>query len=281
MVPAPPTGLPVARSEARSVRGPGLGDHAPADPGFARGSRVPVVPATVPIRRGAGVGGDVGGPAGLGRARLQPSRSRPLRGGPGDRPRARLPGPLRPTRIGPTAGGRPLHCGGGGIHGVRGPVAAVDTNVRRIVARVAFGTESDGVPVTALREMAERWLDPDAPGYWNQALMDLGREVCRPRPRCAVCPLAPGCAFLRNGAVPRSSARRQPPFEGSFRQLRGRVMRVLRERPGASLRLLASESGEPLERVAAAVVALAREDLVRAGPAALAGRPQGRARLAG
>jgi hypothetical protein len=37
------------------------------------------------------------------------------------------------------------------------------------------------------------WLHRRDPGAWNQALMDLGREVCRPRPRCGACPLRGTC----------------------------------------------------------------------------------------
>ncbi len=161
------------------------------------------------------------------------------------------------------------------------PVAAVDTNVRRIVARVFLGIEPDDAPAAEVRALAEGWLDRGDPGAWNQALMDLGREVCRPRPRCEVCPIRPGCRFRVEGWEPRPAKRRQPPFEGSSRQVRGAVVSRLRRREDATLAGLAGETGFPLERVASAVTALASDGLIEAGPAALAGRPRGRARLAG
>jgi A/G-specific adenine glycosylase len=162
-------------------------------------------------------------------------------------------------------------------HGV--PVPALDVNVARVVARFRLGVEAHEESSARVREAAEGWLDRDDPGAWNQALMDLGREVCRPVPRCAACPLALGCAFRRSGRRPTRTPRKQPRFDGSFRQVRGRVLEVLRSRGSVTLGALAAEVGD--ERLAAAVEALAAEGLVDAGPAALAGRPGGRVGLGG
>jgi hypothetical protein len=78
-----------------------------------------------------------------------------------------------------------------------------------------------------------------------------------------------------------SAERRQPAFEGSFRQLRGAVVRALIDREGASLADLSRETGVPLERVGEAVSTLAADGLLVAGAAARAGRPGGRVRLPG
>jgi A/G-specific adenine glycosylase len=163
------------------------------------------------------------------------------------------------------------------------PVAAVDTNVRRVVARVHVGREPDELTPRSIRRLAGTWLDRRDPGSWNQALMDLGREVCRPRPRCGACPLAAVCRWPAEGAAVRGPAggRRAEPFEGSSRQVRGAVVRALRRHPSLTLGSLAREVGGPRERVERAVRQLAGEGLVRAGPAALAGRPSGRVRLPG
>lgn len=157
------------------------------------------------------------------------------------------------------------------------PVPALDVNVERVVARCRLGREAHEAGWDRVREAASAWIDRDAPGAWNQAVMDLGREVCRPRPRCGACPLASGCAFRGSGRRPTSAPRRQGRFEGSFRQVRGRVLAVLRERGSASLGALESAIDDP--RVGRAVGALAHDGLVSAGPAALAGRPRGRVRL--
>jgi A/G-specific adenine glycosylase len=145
-------------------------------------------------------------------------------------------------------------------HGVA--VAAVDTNVRRVVARARLGREPADVLPRVLDDEAERWLDRRHPGEWNQALMDLGREVCRPRPRCEACPIARDCRF-RKSVRPRSGGKRsKPPFEGSTRHVRGAIVAVLRRHPSASVERVASESGFPVERIVDALPGLKRDGLV-------------------
>jgi A/G-specific adenine glycosylase len=159
------------------------------------------------------------------------------------------------------------------------PVPALDTNVRRVVARRSLGAEPHEVSPTVLRRTAERWIDPRRPGAWNQAVMDLGREVCRPVPACDRCPVAAGCRYRRAGRTRRSVGRRQAPFQGSFRQLRGAVVRALSTGGASTVGALAAQTGEPVERVTEAVGALASEGLLRAGREALRGSPRGRVRL--
>ncbi len=159
------------------------------------------------------------------------------------------------------------------------PAAAVDANVARVVTRVHLGAEAHEVPPAVRRDLARGWLDREDPGSWNQALMDLGREVCRPRPRCPSCPLAGACRFEASGREPAASGRRQPRFEGSLRQVRGRVIAALRERSSASLGALSRDLGQAPDRIHRAIAGLAADGLVEAGPAALAGRPGGRVRL--
>ncbi len=185
--------------------------------------------------------------------------------------------PRRPAELVRLPGIGPYTAAAVASLGYGAPVPAIDTNVRRVVARFRIGRDDAGAAEVAA---AGRWLDRRDPGAWNQALMDLGREVCRPAPRCHLCPLARTCRFRLVGAGPRRSVRRQAPFEGSFRQVRGAVVRVLRERSGASVGDLAGRVGRPVEVVVRAVERLSAEGLVRAGPAALAGRPSGWVRLA-
>ncbi len=155
------------------------------------------------------------------------------------------------------------------------PIAAVDTNVRKVMARVALGRDAHGVPDATITDAAQRWLATDAPGDWNQAVMDLGRQLCRPVPRCGGCPLARVCRFRSSGTTGPRSGRRQPPFEGSVRQLRGAILRELtiRTRP-ISTGTLADRVGSDFARVRAAVEALRGDGLVEETPA-------GRVRLPG
>ena len=145
-------------------------------------------------------------------------------------------------------------------------LAAIDTNVRRIVARSRFGSEPDEVPPAELAAEAQASCDPADPGGWNQALMDLGREVCRTIPRCDVCPLEGLCVFRAAGRVGRPSSRRQPAFEGSLRQVRGAVLAVLRREEGATVARLVRDSGFADDRVREALDGLTRDGVVEAGP---------------
>ena len=70
------------------------------------------------------------------------------------------------------------------------PVAVVDGNVERVIARV----EGKRVAGEDLWITAESWLDRNRPGDFNQAIMELGATVCLPRaPQCRLCPLREAC----------------------------------------------------------------------------------------
>lgn len=96
------------------------------------------------------------------------------------------------------------------------PVAALDANVERVMARL-FAIDT---PLPAgKREIAEaaRALIPkQRPGDFNQAGMDLGAAVCRARnPRCDACPLMADCAAHRCGiaeTLPRKAKKKPRPM---------------------------------------------------------------------
>ena len=117
-------------------------------------------------------------------------------------------------------------------YGVRVPV--VDTNVRRVLARAVAGQGEAGPPSTR-RDLAAMDailpVEPEAARITNAAVMELGAVVCLPRtPKCDVCPIAAQCAWRQAGYPPYLGPRgaRQPRFEGSDRQARGRMMAELR-----------------------------------------------------
>jgi A/G-specific adenine glycosylase len=143
-------------------------------------------------------------------------------------------------------------------------VAAVDTNVRRVIARVSFGTDPALVEPSRIRSAAESWVDPTAPGDWNEAVMDLGRTTCIREPRCGVCPLARACRYRAASTPPPRSGPTilAPAFEGSSRQLRGAIVRSLTERRAASASELGRAVGRKPADVAAAIAGLERDGLV-------------------
>ena len=143
------------------------------------------------------------------------------------------------------------------------PVVAMDVNVRRVASRVVLGREPqvrDGPQIAAAARVL---LDRRDPATWNQAMMDLGREVCRPTPRCEACPLQPWCRFRGAGRPGRSPiAPKQSPFEGSNRQVRGRIVAVLRERPSAGIAGLARATGIDADRIEVAAAGLVHDGIV-------------------
>ena len=82
------------------------------------------------------------------------------------------------------------------------PLAALDGNVIRVLARV-FAVDADakaGKTRRSLQTLADRLLDADAPGRFNEAVMELGATVCTPRaPACPRCPLRPVCVAFAEG----------------------------------------------------------------------------------
>ena len=71
------------------------------------------------------------------------------------------------------------------------PVACVDGNIRRVMAR---RTADENPGVKAVQSWADASLVADRPGDWNQALMELGATVCKPRRvGCGTCPIESSC----------------------------------------------------------------------------------------
>ena len=80
------------------------------------------------------------------------------------------------------------------------PLAVVDSNVNRIVSRFKGYTVEPLKNKKAIQKYMNSILDTKRPGDFNQAMMDLGRYICKPTsPLCTSCPLAPQCiAFKKN-----------------------------------------------------------------------------------
>ena len=82
------------------------------------------------------------------------------------------------------------------------PHAVVDGNVLRVVSRLTADAADIGSARTRqrFRAVVEGWLDPQAPGVFNQALMELGATICLPKnPRCTECPLRAECLAHQQG----------------------------------------------------------------------------------
>jgi A/G-specific adenine glycosylase len=128
--------------------------------------------------------------------------------------------------------------------------AVLDTNVRRVLARLVTGEPVPGAASSAAsvaeRRLAESLLpaEPAVAARWSVAVMELGALVCTAAsPRCGDCPVARACAWLSAGrpaeaagaagtarAARASGAvrRRTQKYDGTDRQCRGRLLAVLR-----------------------------------------------------
>ena len=148
--------------------------------------------------------------------------------------------------------------------------AVLDTNVRRVLARLVGGQAEAAPAVTvAERRRAEALLpdddpedDPDddpgaeGPGRaarWAVAVMELGALVCTARsPGCPGCPVADRCAWLLAGRPPATGEhprRRAQRFEGTDRQARGRLLAVVRSADApVPVAELAAAWPEPVQR---------------------------------
>ena len=119
-------------------------------------------------------------------------------------------------------------------YGRRCPV--VDTNVRRVVARAVHGRAEAGDAAARDLPDTEALLPPDedAAARTSAALMELGATVCVARgPRCADCPVLDLCAWQHAGRPAWDGpVRKAQRWAGTDRQVRGRLLDVLRDAPG-------------------------------------------------
>jgi A/G-specific adenine glycosylase len=112
------------------------------------------------------------------------------------------------------------------------PIAVVDGNVERVLQRVS-GLRLKG---EELWDMAEKCMDRTRPGDFNQAMMELGATVCRPRaPACLTCPVVELCATrgeLAGAAKPAPQKKREIHYALDLRHEDGRDGKVfLVQRP--------------------------------------------------
>ena len=105
--------------------------------------------------------------------------------------------------------------------------AVVDTNVKRVLHR-AFDVPDDDA---AFERVASELMPDGESRIWNNAIMELGGVACEKTPACdaAGCPWREWCHAYGTGDFTAPDVPTQPDFEGSRRQMRGRVVNVLGE----------------------------------------------------
>ena len=105
--------------------------------------------------------------------------------------------------------------------------AVVDTNVTRVLYRAFAETHNDDDP--DYEAVANALMPAGESRIWNNAIMELGGVACGKNPRCdeAGCPWREWCHAYQTGDFTAPDVPTQPSFEGSRRQFRGRIVRLL------------------------------------------------------
>lgn len=143
-------------------------------------------------------------------------------------------------------------------------VAVLDTNVGRVLAR-AITNRSLGV--VEARLLAQELLGRSDSATFNQSLLDLGAQYCKSSPNCELCPVASHCRWRVEGGIDPASksaavSRPQSRFAGSDRQLRGTVLKELREGPKSKVALFALFDSADPQRGETILEGLVRDGLV-------------------
>jgi A/G-specific adenine glycosylase len=155
-------------------------------------------------------------------------------------------------------------------------IAFLDTNMRRVVHRLIYGSDIPARKATEAEILAAaRALLPEGHGWlWNQALIEFGALQCtQRRPACVVCPLQQLCKAFPAiqsdiaGIPVGLRLKNEGVFPGSNRQFRGRVVEALRRQPRATLAELGPHvktgfEPEDLPWLFGVVSGLARDGLV-------------------
>jgi A/G-specific adenine glycosylase len=151
------------------------------------------------------------------------------------------------------------------------PEVVIDTNVRRVLARVLEGKALPHLTLNrAESDLARAAMPADrgAANTWNVAVMELGALICVARgPRCEECPVADLCAWNVAGRPAYDGpARRGQAWRGTDRQVRGEILRRLREaHTSVSLAQLA-DAGDDRAQVMRCLDSLVADGLLEPRP---------------
>ncbi|WP_181686206.1 A/G-specific adenine glycosylase [Halorhabdus salina] len=111
--------------------------------------------------------------------------------------------------------------------------AVVDTNVKRVLYRAFSIPDEDA----AFEDSAAELMPAGKSRVWNNAIMELGGVACEKTPQCDEegCPWREWCDAYQTGDFTAPDVPTQPSFEGSRRQMRGRVIGALKDGDGFEL----------------------------------------------
>jgi A/G-specific adenine glycosylase len=127
------------------------------------------------------------------------------------------------------------------------PVVFIETNIRRVFIHHFFQEENDVKDAQILPLVAET-LDTSNPRKWYFALMDYGTMLKKQ---------------YQNPNRKSAHYQRQPPFEGSNRQIRGMILRTLTAESPLSQREIEEKLGKNPERIKGTLIQLQKEGFIK------------------
>jgi A/G-specific adenine glycosylase len=117
-----------------------------------------------------------------------------------------------------------------------GAFPVVDANVRRVMMRfLGIRGHSDPKQDAVISEVLEKPISRRSPGNFNQAMMELGALVCRPKnPLCLRCPIQPQCRAFERGEqeiIPTPKVFRAKKIEAVVAVIRNGIKILIQQRP--------------------------------------------------
>ena len=126
------------------------------------------------------------------------------------------------------------------------PVAFIETNIRRVYIHFFFADEKN-VHDSNILAAVRRMLDTDNPREWYWALMDYGSMLA---------------SAVKNPNRKSAHYAKQPKFEGSLRQVRGAVLKLLVEHKKCSVATAVKETAKPADRINEALASLEKDGFI-------------------
>ena len=148
------------------------------------------------------------------------------------------------------------------------PTVMLDTNVRRVIGRVWNGLARPALAVSAVeREFAQSLIPKQSPNNWQWAgaVMEFGALVCTAnKPACDQCILKTDCRWRLAGYPTSDVKTKAKKFAGSDRQVRGRIMKIVRHNSKSVPRSEFAEVSSDKKQTDRALLSLLEDGLLEA-----------------